>query len=127
MTRVAALFILALASFAAAAANRAPGAGQEVTAVSINASAPSGRNDSDPSLIAKAEVLLDRDHFSPGEIDGMNGDNYRRAVRAFQQDNNLAVTGILDGDTWNALTSNASIDLSHRSPGSSRRRPWPLE
>jgi peptidoglycan hydrolase-like protein with peptidoglycan-binding domain len=38
----------------------------------------------------------------------MNGDNYRRAVRAFQQANNLPATGILDADTWNALTSNAS-------------------
>jgi hypothetical protein len=65
----------------------------------------SGKNDSDPSLITKAEVLLDRDHFSPGEIDGMNGDNYRRAV--LQQANNLPATGILDAATWNALTSNA--------------------
>ena len=80
----------------------------EVTAASINASAPSGKNDSDPSLIAKSEVLIDRDPFSPGEIDGMDGDNYRRAVRAFQQANNLPATGILDAGTWSALTSSAS-------------------
>ena len=110
MTRVAAVLILAaLASFPAAAGQRMPRAAQEVTtAASINSSAPNGKNDSDPSLIAKAEVLLDRRHFSPGEIDGMNGDNYRRALRAFQQANNLPATGILDADTWNTLTSNAS-------------------
>src|SRR5271155_5627707 len=108
MTRlIAAFFLAALTSFPAAAAHRAPGAAPEITAASINASAPSGRNDNDPSLIAKAEVLLDRDHFSPGEIDGMNGDNYRRAVRAFQQDNNLPTTGTLDAGTWKALTSDA--------------------
>ena len=37
----------------------------------------------------------------------MNGDNYRRAVRAFQQANNLPATGILDAATWTALTSSA--------------------
>ena len=105
---IAAFFLAGFTSFPAAAANRTPEAVRELTAASINASAPSGKNDSDLSLIAKAEVLLDRDHFSPGEIDGMDGDNYRRAVRAFQQANNLPATGILDTDTWNALTSNAS-------------------
>ncbi len=29
-------------------------------------------------------------------------------MRAFQQANNLSTTGILDADTWNALTSKAS-------------------
>ncbi len=105
---IAAIFLAALAAFPAAAAHRTTGAAPKITAASINASAPNGRNDNDPSLIAKAEVLLDRDHFSPGEIDGMDGDNYRSAVRAFQQANSLPVTGILDADTWNALASNVS-------------------
>src|SRR5271155_2270121 len=105
---IAAFFLAELSSFPAAAAHRVPrAAAPEISAETINASAPSGKNNSDPSLIAKAEVLLDRDHFSSGEIDGMNGDNYRRAVRAFQQDNNLPTTGTLDAGTWKALTSDA--------------------
>ena len=74
-----------------------------MTAASINEAAPQGANDKDPALIAKAEALLDRAHFSPGEIDGADGDDFRNAVRAFQAVNGLAATGELDADTWNAL------------------------
>ena len=66
------------------------------------------RTTNDPSLIVKAETLLDRAHFSPGEIDGLDGDNFRDAMRAFQKVNGLAVTGNLDADTWNALATSGS-------------------
>jgi lipoprotein-anchoring transpeptidase ErfK/SrfK len=81
-----------------------PSPAPAVTAESINAAAPQGGS-SDPALIVKTEVLLDRDGFSPGEIDGKNGDNFRKALAAFQQTNNLAPSGKLDADTWNALLS----------------------
>jgi hypothetical protein len=55
-------------------------------------------------LIARSEILLSRVHFSPGEIDGQDGDNYRRALRAFQQANKLPDTSKLDAATWSALT-----------------------
>jgi hypothetical protein len=55
-------------------------------------------------LIARSDILLSRVHFSPGEIDGQDGDNYRRALRAFQQANTLPDTSKLDAATWSALT-----------------------
>lgn len=103
MTRI---YVAALVVSLASSADGLHGsswAASPVTAASINEAAPKGANDKDPSLIAKAEALLDRRHFSAGAIDGADGDNYRNAVRAFQEVNGLTVTGSLDASTWNAL------------------------
>jgi lipoprotein-anchoring transpeptidase ErfK/SrfK len=57
------------------------------------------------ALIVKAEVLLDRAGFSPGVIDGRGGDNYSKAIAAFQRQSGLDPSGTLNGDTFNALAA----------------------
>ena len=53
-----------------------------------------------PALdVLAAQVILDRAGFSPGEIDGMEGANLRRALSAFQRVHTLPVSGRLDPAT----------------------------
>ena len=55
----------------------------------------------------KAEVLLDRAHFSPGVIDGHRGENFSNALRAYQDQNGLKASGQLDTATWEKLTQDS--------------------
>src|ERR1700677_372015 len=73
MPRAVSFALIAFASDSAAAPP--PTAGS-----SVAGARPRSGNDKDPRLIAKAEVLLDRVHFSSGEIDGFDGDNFRNAI-----------------------------------------------
>jgi lipoprotein-anchoring transpeptidase ErfK/SrfK len=57
--------------------------------------------------ILKAEVLLDRAGFSPGAIDGRDGDNFNKALTAFQRENVAEATGKLDDATWSRLAAGA--------------------
>ena len=62
--------------------------------------------------IVKAEVLLDRARFSPGAIDGIDGENFRHALSAYQVQMGLPASGRLDQATWDRLTAGAPAPLT---------------
>jgi len=61
----------------------------------------------DPALV-KVQVLLDRARFSPGVIDGHNGENLRNAVKAFEKAQRLKTDGEIDGEVWAKLNEKSS-------------------
>jgi lipoprotein-anchoring transpeptidase ErfK/SrfK len=63
--------------------------------------------DGKPAIL-RAQILLDRAHFSPGQIDGRTGKNLDRAVKAFQKARQLQPHGQLDDPTWSALNADTA-------------------
>jgi len=68
--------------------------------------------DSAGSAVVRAQILLDRAHFSHGEIDGRWGDNLREAIVGYQAARKLNPTSLVDQDTWQSLNSDTAPVLA---------------
>jgi len=74
-----------------------------VTAIeSAEKPGPVGPGAKGPRVI-RAQVLLDRARFSPGEIDGQFGEDLADAIKGYQQNHDLKPSGAIDAETWQLL------------------------
>ncbi|WP_245330558.1 L,D-transpeptidase family protein [Bradyrhizobium sp. AS23.2] len=75
-------------------------------AAAIDSAQPSKKtlsNEKPTPAGVRLQVLLDRAHFSPGEIDGKFGENARKALRAYAEARQLPSSDELTEDVWKAL------------------------
>ncbi len=124
MSRVISLVLTCLVFAAASSADAAPRRRvshhkrSRATPAKLDAAAVN-----DPGLVAlvgpgsrraavlRAQILLDRAHFSPGEIDGRWGTTLKNAILAFQASRGIAPSGVVDAETWKALDADGAEAL----------------
>jgi lipoprotein-anchoring transpeptidase ErfK/SrfK len=85
-----------------------PALGAKLDAAAINSAEPSKKalsNEQPTPVGVRLQVLLDRAHFSPGEIDGKFGENAKKALRAYEEAQQLPISDDVNVEVWKKLTT----------------------
>ncbi len=61
--------------------------------------------------VIRAQILLDRARFSPGEIDGRYGGDLAVAIKGYQENHGMKPTGVIDAEMWKLLDAYAGALL----------------
>jgi lipoprotein-anchoring transpeptidase ErfK/SrfK len=79
-------------------------------AAAINSAEPSkktlSKENPTPAGV-RLQVLLDRAHFSPGEIDGKFGENAKKALRAYAEAQQLPISDDVTTEVWQKLATDS--------------------
>lgn len=101
-------WLVALSALPASAAELTPAVinSAERSAKALSAEKPT-------PLGVRLQVLLDRAHFSPGEIDGKFGENAKKALRAYAEAQQLPSSEGLTEDLWKQLKIDSAPVLAN--------------
>jgi lipoprotein-anchoring transpeptidase ErfK/SrfK len=87
-------------------------AAMPLDAATVNAAGKSGPSAKPGTAeVLRAQILLDRAHFSSGEIDGAAGSNLRAAISGYQSAHGIDGAGSINAATWTALNADAAEAL----------------
>ena len=99
------MFALSCSSTSSRTSARVPESRPEVRAPSPREVPPAAPTPQADPVIRQIQGILQERGYGPGPLDGVLGKKTREALRRFQKDHHLAVTGEINADTKSVLLS----------------------